>query len=30
MWFIIEIDGNILIIQFNRSSADLFEILMIR
>ena len=27
--FIIEIDINILIVQFNRSAADLFEILII-
>ena len=30
MWFIIEIDVNTLIVQFNRFAADLFEILMIR
>ena len=30
MWFIIEIDINILIAQFNRSAIDFLEILMIR
>ena len=30
MRFIIEIDVNILIVQFNRSAADLLKILMIR